>query len=100
MRSAKMLKNLSFKFKVLLLPGVALIAFLLILIVSLLTGSDIERRLTRIEKGYYPSLELSRDLEEILAAIQRGIEYGSAAGDAKTLSATDALADQFQRRLE
>src|SRR5215467_11331805 len=95
-----MLKNLSFKYKVILLPSVALVAFLLILVLSLIMGSDIERRLTRIQLGYYPSLELSRDLEEILVGIQRGIELGSAAGDTKALSETDALRDQFLQRLE
>ncbi|HEV8484514.1 MAG TPA: methyl-accepting chemotaxis protein [Blastocatellia bacterium] len=95
-----MLKNLSFRFKVILLPLVALVAFLLILIVSLFMGRDIEARLTRIETGFYPSLELSRDLEETLVSIQRGVQYGSAAGDARTLDETDALRDKFLQRLQ
>ena len=95
-----MLKNLSFRFKVILLPSVALVAFLLILIVSLVMGRDIETRLTRIETAHYPSLELSRDLEDILISIQRGVQYGSAAGDTRTLEETDALRDRFLQRLQ
>lgn len=95
-----MLKNLSFKYKVTLLPSLAAAAFFLILVVSLITGHDIERRLTVIEKGAYPSLELSRDLEESLTAIQRGLQYGTAAGDIKSLAETDALRDKFMERLD
>jgi len=95
-----MLKNLRFRYKVTLLPSLAAVAFLLILLFSLILGRDIESRLTRIETGYYPSVELSRDLEESLTSIQRGIQYGSAAGDAKTLVETDALRDRFLQRLD
>lgn len=95
-----MLNNLRFRYKVILLPALAAGAFLLILLVSILWGNDNEQRLKLIETSYYPSLEMSRDLEETLSSIRREIQYASAAGDMRALTGADALRDGFLHRLE
>jgi methyl-accepting chemotaxis protein len=95
-----MLKNLKFRYKIVVLPLLSAVAFLLILTVALALGRDNEARLTQIETGYYPSLELSRDLEDILTSIHRGIQFGGAAGDARSLVETDSLRDQFVAHLD
>ncbi len=95
-----MFKNLRFKHKILLLQSLAATGFLLVLLVALVVGKKNERLLTLVETDYYPSLELNKDLEDMLTGIHRQLEYGGAAGDTRILSETDALADRFLRRLD
>ena len=94
-----MFKNVRFKYKVMFLPSLAAFSFLMILLVSMYWGSDNQSRLARIETGHYPSLELSRDLEDILKDIQRGLHDASAAQSVAELSVTDDLKDRFLERL-
>ncbi|HZR46685.1 MAG TPA: methyl-accepting chemotaxis protein [Candidatus Manganitrophaceae bacterium] len=95
-----MLKNLKFKHKIILLPSLATAAFLLILAVSQFLGVKNETLLTRIESGYAPALEMSRNLEETLGEIQRGMQDAAGAADAGLLSETDTLRDRFLKQLE
>lgn len=48
-----------------------------------------EKLLTQIEATSYPSLELSRDLEEMLASVQRGMQDAVAAADMELLKDVD-----------
>lgn len=95
-----MLKDLKFKHKIILLPSLAAAAFLLILAVSQFLGAKNEALLTRIESGYAPALEMSRNLEETLGKIQRGMQDAVGAADAEMLTETDALRDQFLKQIE
>ena len=94
-----MLKNLKFKYKIMLLPFLATAGFLTILLVNHFLGTKSEMLLTRIQTGYAPALELSRDLEETLQGIQRGLQDAVAADDIDTLTETDTLRDQFLRKV-
>ena len=95
-----MFRNLKIRNKLLLMPILATVAFLLILFVTWILNDRSEGLLTRIESDYYPSLELSRDLEEMLAAIQRGMQDAAAATDPEMLQETDSLWTALLHRLD
>ena len=69
-----MLSDQGFKWKLLVLPGLAAVGFLLMLLTVVLTGNQSAERLRFIEVGYGPKLELSRDLEQTLQGSQRGMQ--------------------------
>jgi methyl-accepting chemotaxis protein len=94
-----MLRNTTFKWKVLQLPGLAAVGFVLLLLVTVLTGMASERRLRLVETGYGPWLQLSRDLEETLQSIQRSLQDSVAADNQDLLNETDSLRDTFLRDL-
>ncbi len=95
-----MLKNFAIRWKVILLPCFAAVGFLLLLAVNFVLGRREERQFGRIETGSVPSLELSRDLEDTLTALQRQLQDGVAAQDPEALSAAETLRDRFLKRLD
>ena len=95
-----MLSNLSFKWKLLFLPGLAAVGFLLMLLTVALTGNQSAERLRLIEVGYGPNLELSRDLEQTLQGSQRGMQDAVAAASVERLAENGGLRDTFVRKLE
>ena len=95
-----MFKNMKFKKKVLIIPFLATFVLLLILIVSILLSGINKNLLEKIENGYYPSVELSRDLEETLNAIQQGMQEAVAISDEETLAEIDTLYDRFISKIE
>jgi methyl-accepting chemotaxis protein len=95
-----MLANRSFQWKVLQLPGLAAIGFVLLLLVTAASGVVSANRLRRVETGHGPLLQLSRDLEETLQSIQRGLQDAVAADSQDLLSGTDALRDSFLKEVE
>ncbi|MDC4226388.1 MAG: hypothetical protein MPW15_19580 [Candidatus Manganitrophus sp.] len=66
-----MFGHLKFTHKIVLMPSLATAAFLLILFFTQLGRNADEDLMTQIENEYFPALELSRDLETVLANIQR-----------------------------
>jgi methyl-accepting chemotaxis protein len=80
-----------FRRKILLFPAVAAAALVLILLLVAASGALTERRLSRIEGGQYPSVQLSRTLEQSLAEIQRGLQDAVAARDADRLGEVDSI---------
>ncbi len=95
-----MLKNLTLRWKVILLPCFAAVGFLLLLAVNFVLGRKEEKQLGLIESGFVPSLELSRDLEDTLTALQRQLQDAVAAQDAEALTSASALRDRFLKRLD
>ena len=95
-----MFKNLKFKYKVILLPSLATLAFLLILATNQTLGVKNQDLLTRIRLGYAPALEMSRDLEEVLAAIQRVMQDAVASKDMATVEEADTLRTSFMEKLK
>jgi methyl-accepting chemotaxis protein len=95
-----MLKNLRFAFKIGLLPALAGIGFVIILLTATVLGQLSARRLQLIEDGFVPSLEVSRDLEVILANLQRTMQDAVAAADTEILVDADALRVAFLERLD
>jgi methyl-accepting chemotaxis protein len=94
-----MLRDLSFKWRMLSLPALAAVGFLSMLLTVVVTGNQSAERLRLIESGYGPSLELSRDLEETLQGIQRGMQDSVAAANLDLLSETGRLRDTFLEKL-
>ena len=92
--------SLSFRAKLLILPGVAAVGFLLTLLVTMVSGGRSAERLRLAETGYGPSLEISRNLEQSLSQIQRGLQDAVAASNADFAEELDPLKQEFLRTLE
>jgi len=91
--------SLSFRFKLLLLPAVAAVGFLLTLIVTMVSGGRTAEKLRLAEKGYGPSLEMSRSLEQTLSQIQRALQDAVAASNADFVSDVDPMKQEFLKTL-
>lgn len=91
--------NLSFRYKMLVLPIVASLAMGVVLGVTVVMGDQSHRLLTEIELGHYPAIELNRDLDAMLAEIQRGLQDSVSAQDADLLAETRTLERRFVDRL-
>src|SRR6185503_10836499 len=93
LRAPDFLRHWDFRRKILLFPAVAAAALVIILLVVLSTSVLIERRLSRIERGYYPAVQLSRTLEESLSDIQRGLQDAVSAREPDRLAEVDSVHD-------
>lgn len=91
--------SLSFRFKVLILPAVAAIGFLLALIVTWASGGRVAEKLRLAETGHTPSLEMSRNLEVTLSQIQRALQDAVAASNADFEVDVDPLQKDFLNTL-
>ncbi|HEX7239653.1 MAG TPA: methyl-accepting chemotaxis protein, partial [Longimicrobiaceae bacterium] len=94
------LKNLKFSHRIILLPALAGIGMLLVLLVTVVSGNATRVSMERVEKGYVPSLDLSRTMEEELTALQRRLQDAVAASDAAALGGADSIAGRFRKQLE
>jgi diguanylate cyclase (GGDEF)-like protein/PAS domain S-box-containing protein len=94
-----MLENLRFSQKIVLMPAVAGIAFLLIVAMTWWAGASNARLTQRIEQGHSAGLELGRDLETSLDKLQRGLQDSAAVADPEMLKRTDVARDAFLARL-
>jgi methyl-accepting chemotaxis protein len=82
-----------------LLPVLAAVAIFVIFVAVQMSGARTARLVERIDNGYIPKIDLSRDLVETLAQIQRGFQDAAAAMDPAILGETDTLRDAFSARL-
>lgn len=94
-----MFDKLSFRYKMLITPTLAMIGFCVVLLVTLTLGNQSVNKMQEVQIGYYPSVEMSQDLDDDLGAIQRGLQDAVAAKNAEALADTDALRDKFMQRL-
>lgn len=94
-----MFRHLKFTHKIVLMPSLATAAFLLILFFTQVGRNAGEDLMTQIENEYFPALELSRDLETVLANVQRDLQDAVAADDMEMLVKADTLRDIFLDRL-
>ncbi|TAK10033.1 MAG: methyl-accepting chemotaxis protein [Candidatus Manganitrophaceae bacterium] len=94
-----MFRHLKFTHKIVLMPSLATAAFLLILVFTQMGRNADQDVMTQIENEYFPALELSRDLETVLANIQRSLQDAVAADDVEAIEKTDAIRDVFLDRL-
>jgi methyl-accepting chemotaxis protein len=92
-------ESLSFRFKLLLLPAVAAVGFVLTLLVTMVLGSRTSERLRLAEMGHGPSLEMSRNLELTLTQIQRALQDAVAASNTDFLQDLDPLKQEFLQTL-
>ncbi len=94
-----MFRHLKFTHKIVLMPLLATAAFLLILFFTQVGRNAGEDLMTQIENEYFPALELSRDLETILANIQRNLQDAVAADDVEMIEKAELLRETFLKRL-
>jgi len=94
-----MFGRLSFRYKMLITPTLAMVGFCIVLLVTLTLGSQSVSKMQEVQIGYYPSVEMSQDLESDLVAIQRGLQDAVAAKNPESLADTDVLRDKFMQRL-
>ena len=85
--------RLHFRQKLRLAPTVAAVALALIFATNLLLGMAVQRQQSRIQHGYYPSVQLSGKLTELLASTQRALQDAAAANDPDRLVMADSLRD-------
>jgi methyl-accepting chemotaxis protein len=85
--------QLQFRQKLRLAPSVAAVALGLIFLTNLVLGLAVERQQTRIQRGYYPSVQLSGQLTELLVSTQRALQDAAAANDPERLAVADSLRD-------
>jgi methyl-accepting chemotaxis protein len=95
-----MFRNMKLVGKILALPALATVGFVLILLVSVLTGRQELARLHLIETGHAPSLESSRAIESLLVQIQRGLQDAVAMDSEDAVVETNRLRDEVQWHLE
>lgn len=95
-----MIRDLRIKYKLLLMPAFATIGFLVVLAVSIYVNRSTERELVLVQTGYYPSVDLSRDVEEKLSKLQRGLQDAVAASNASALDDTDKIKADLVARIE
>jgi methyl-accepting chemotaxis protein len=92
--------NLPMKTKLLVLPAFATLGLLVVMLAALLFDARAGREMQRVERGYYPSVQLGRDVHDGLAALQRGLQDAVSASDAASLGETDKIHDKLMRRLQ
>jgi diguanylate cyclase (GGDEF)-like protein/PAS domain S-box-containing protein len=93
------MRNLKVSQRLVLMPCLAGLAFLLVLLATHWAAGRYEELNVRIEAGYSPALDLSRDLEDILAQLQRELHGAVAAADETLLDEMDTTRNSFARRL-
>jgi methyl-accepting chemotaxis protein len=94
------LNRLKFAQKIFIIPALAAIGIIVIFIAVQTTAARTATHVERIDSGYIPKLELSRDLVETLAQIQRGLQDAASAADPQILGETDELRESFVSRLQ
>lgn len=88
-------KDLKIRNKILLVPIPAAIAFGLILIVNSYLGSTNNKLMSEIDRKFFPALEISRQMQETLNAIQSNMQYASSTKDTELLVKYDKYRDDF-----
>lgn len=84
-----------FRDKILIIPLLALFSFVTVLIVSYVLNLNNAHLLTRIENRYYPAIELNRELDRTLTAIQNELQDGVTSRNVRKLEKADSLYAQF-----
>ncbi|MBK9516715.1 MAG: methyl-accepting chemotaxis protein [Anaeromyxobacter sp.] len=95
-----MSSGLKFRHKM-VLPAAAVVAAALVATgVSAALSSRASQELTRVEREHAPALEVSRDLEELLARLQGQLRDSAGAEDLAGLELADGLHAEMGRRIE
>src|SRR5688572_1412850 len=94
-----MFRTLPIRLRILALPGIAAIGFILALTVTLFFGQLAQSQLTQIERGYAPSLATSQALVDALGSLQRNLRDAVAVSDTSQVSAADSIATRFETEL-
>jgi len=89
------LKNVKFKYKLLLLPALSCLVFAQVVAVVQFYNGRNASNLGRIQKGLYPAVEASRNMENTLDEIQRTLQNAVASQETAQISTADSIADVF-----
>ncbi len=89
------MKKLALRVKILSLPAVAGVGFLVVLVASAILGSRAQQAQALVENGHSPAMQHSRDLELRLEGLQRGLRDAVGTADTNAVIATDSIARQF-----
>ena len=95
-----MFNRLPIKYKLLVMPAFAAIGLLVVLATSVYLGDTEEKQMRLVENDYYPSVQLSADVEKRFAALQRGLQDAVAARNTAALDEIDAMRIQLIARLD
>lgn len=90
-----MLRNLPFSVKIISMPAVAGLGFVVILIASIMTGSQLRTVFDDIQNGEVPAQALYQDLGYRLQSVQRGFQDAVAAEDVDFLRQVDSEQAEF-----
>ncbi|MDQ8154711.1 MAG: methyl-accepting chemotaxis protein [Gemmatimonadota bacterium] len=88
--------NVSLRVKILSLPGLAGIGFLIVLAATVFLGGRAQKAQSLVETGHAPALELSRQLEQNLDVLHRAMRDAVGAADTNAVIATDSIARNFR----
>ncbi len=90
-----MFRSLTLRAKILALPVVAALGFVVTLGTTTVLGRTASAKLERIQHGYSPALEQSRKLENRLEQYQRAVRDAVGASDTGAVVAADSIVRQF-----
>ncbi len=99
MRLRNVFKNWKVAYKVGLLPALAAVALLAIAVAARSASTQNVELMSRIEAGFFPAAERTRDLRDALAAVQRGLMDAALAQDEEALAEADQAREAFQQTL-
>jgi methyl-accepting chemotaxis protein len=88
-------QNMKFKKKMMLFPILSGFIFMVVLFLVLFFNGKNKTNYDQIQKGWYPALEIFRDLESSLADIQRVLQGSVSTLEKEQLLKADSLSDQF-----
>lgn len=90
-----MFRSLTLRTKILALPVVAAVGFLVTLGVVMTLGLSAQAEQERIQDGYSPALQVSQHLENTLEDYQRALRDAVAASDEAAIIMADSLTQRF-----
>ncbi len=90
-----MLKDVKFKYKILVFPIVFIIIFLIAFFISRHYNKQNELLLNKTENVYLPNIEISIELNHKLSELQRLLQDAVASADIGKLDDADTVAQQF-----
>jgi len=95
-----MFANLALRTRILALPAVAAVGFVITLAVTVGFGRRAQQQQRLVESSYSPSLAHSQRLEGSLDAFQRSLQDAVGASDAAAVGASDSLVAAFNASLD
>lgn len=95
-----MFKDMTVKTKVVLLPILATVAFVIIILVALFMGSKNRALFDRIETGYYPALRLSQEVQKSFDSLHSVFEEAMTSGKIESLKSAEGIQEELIKRLE
>ena len=92
--------NLRMKYKLLVLPAFAILGLTIVMITAGYFNAQADRELQLVRKGYYPSVQLSRDVEHDVVVLQRALQDAVSAADPAAIAESDKIRQRMLARIE